>query len=77
MHMMWTVPANLPAADEIHRLALSHGVGLYPLAKAAAHEYGKAQLSGRSLVLGYTALSEIEIRDAIARVATAIKDHMR
>jgi len=75
MHMMWTLPPNLPAADEIQRLALSRGVGLYPLSKAAAHEYGKAQLRDRTLVLGYTALSEGEIREAIARVAAAIKDH--
>jgi GntR family transcriptional regulator/MocR family aminotransferase len=73
MHMMWTVPPNLPTADEIQRLALTRGVGLYPLSKAAAHEYGKAHLRDRSLVLGYTALSEGEIRDAIARVAAAIK----
>jgi GntR family transcriptional regulator / MocR family aminotransferase len=72
--MMWTVPPNLPTADEIQRLALTRGVGLYPLYKAAAHEYGKAHLRDRSLVLGYTALSEGEIRDAIARVAAAIKE---
>jgi GntR family transcriptional regulator / MocR family aminotransferase len=74
MHMMWTVPPNLPTADEIQRLALTRGVGLYPLSRAAAHEYGKAHLRDRSLVLGYAALSEGEIRDAIARVAAAIKE---
>lgn len=75
MHVMWTLPPNLPTASELHSLALSRGVGLYPLSKAAAHEYGKAQLRDRALVLGYTALSEGEIRDAIARVAVAIKNH--
>jgi GntR family transcriptional regulator/MocR family aminotransferase len=75
MHMMWTVPPNLPTADEIQHLALAQDVGLYPLSKAAAHEYGKAHLRDRSLVLGYTALSESEIREAIARVDSAIKDH--
>jgi GntR family transcriptional regulator/MocR family aminotransferase len=73
MHMMWMLPSYLPAADEIHRLALNCGVGLYPLQQAGACEYGKfPRYRDRSLVIGYAALSEAEIRTAIARLAAVI-----
>lgn len=76
MHLMWTLPANLPAPEEVQQLALSCGVGLYPLSAAAAYEYGHARRFGRrSLILGYTALSVTDIREAIRRVATAVKNH--
>ncbi|MFT3967112.1 MAG: PLP-dependent aminotransferase family protein [Sphingobium sp.] len=74
MHMMWTVPPDLPSADEMQRIALNCGVGLYPFAGGAAQEYGTpGRFRDRSLILGYTALSEGEIREAIARVAAVIR----
>ncbi|MEH2549256.1 GntR family transcriptional regulator/MocR family aminotransferase [Bradyrhizobium sp. AZCC 2262] len=73
MHVMWTLPPYLPAADEMQNLALNCGVGLYPLQRAGAHEYGSLpRYRDRSLVIGYAALSEAEIRTAIARLATVI-----
>ncbi len=73
MHMMWKLPPYLPAADEVQHSALNCGVGLYPLQQAGACEYGTfPRYRDRSLVIGYTALSEAEIRTAIARLAAAI-----
>jgi len=70
MHMMWTLPSDLPSANEMHRLALNCGVGLYPFAGAAVHEYGMpGRFQERSLVLGYTGLGEHDIQEAFGRVA--------
>ena len=73
MHMMWTVPPDLPSADDMHRIALNCGVGLYPFAGGATHEYGTpGRFRDRSLILGYTALSPDQIREALARVAHTV-----
>ncbi len=61
--MMWRIPDNLPAPEEVQRRALMCGVGLYPLFSAAAFEYGNAsRFRDRSIILGYAALNEDEIR---------------
>ena len=73
MHVMWHLPAHLPDALQMQRLALSCSVGLYPLAAAAGYEFeGRRRFGERSLVLGYTALTSAELRDAVARVATRV-----
>ena len=70
MHMMWILPPDLPSANEMRRLALNCGVGLYPFAGAAVHEYGTpGRFQERSLVLGYTGLGEHDIQEAFGRVA--------
>ncbi|WP_198351047.1 MocR-like pyridoxine biosynthesis transcription factor PdxR [Flavisphingomonas formosensis] len=70
MHMMWTLPPDLPSADEMQRLAKNCGVGLYPFQGAAVHEYGNpGRFRARSLVLGYTGLDKNDIREAFSRVA--------
>jgi len=57
----------------MQRIALNCGVGLYSFAGGATHEYGNpGRFRERSLVLGYTGLSEDEIRQAIGRVAEVI-----
>lgn len=73
MHVMWHLPTYLPDALNMQRQALSCGVGLYPLAAAAGYEFeGRQRFGERSLVLGYTALTSAELREAIARVAKTI-----
>jgi GntR family transcriptional regulator/MocR family aminotransferase len=74
MHVMWQLPAHLPDAQSMQALALSCGVGLYPLAAAAGFEFENRQRFGkRSLILGYTALTAAELREAIARVALRLR----
>ncbi len=73
MHMMWTLPPDLPSANDMQRIALNCGVGLYPFAGAATQEYGNpGRFRERSLVLGYTGLTEEAIREAFTRVATVV-----
>lgn len=74
MHMMWTLPPDLPPAGEIQRIALDNDVGLYPLTAAAAYEQGShGRFRERAIVLGYAGLSSDEIREAIGRVAAAVR----
>jgi GntR family transcriptional regulator / MocR family aminotransferase len=72
MHLAWHVSKKLPTALEIHRLARRRGVGVYPLQMAAGYAYDRPDHGQRTLILGYTALSEDLIRRGIALVADAI-----
>jgi GntR family transcriptional regulator/MocR family aminotransferase len=72
MHLAWHVPKELPTALEIYRLARRRGVGVYPLQMAAGYAYGRPDHARRTLILGYTALSESAIRQGVALVADAI-----
>lgn len=72
MHLMWRLPDHLPDARRMQALALTRGVGLYPLPAAAAYEFpGRERYSARHLILGYTALTDLELCEAIERVAAA------
>jgi len=74
MHMMWTLPPNLPPPEEMRRIELTSGVGLYPLLSAGAYEYGSGRnFRERAIILGYTALSEQAIKEAVGRVAAAMQ----
>jgi GntR family transcriptional regulator / MocR family aminotransferase len=73
MHVMWHLPADLPDARSVEGTALTHGVGIYSLRSAVAYDFGITPYSERSLVLGYTALQEAQIREGIARVAVALE----
>jgi GntR family transcriptional regulator/MocR family aminotransferase len=72
MHVMWHVPDSLPNASVIQATALNHGVGVYSLRSAVAFDFSRTPYSDRSLVLGYPALTEEQIREGIARVAHAL-----
>lgn len=72
MHIMLTLPESFPTADELAELAAEVGVGLYPLARAGAHEFGASRFR-RSLVLGYALLTPEKVRQGIARVARAMR----
>jgi GntR family transcriptional regulator/MocR family aminotransferase len=73
MHIMWHLPARLPHATVVEATALNHGVGIYALRSAVAYDFGKTPYSERSLVLGYAALQEKQIREGISRIAAALK----
>ena len=72
MHVMWHLPNSLPDAPVIEANVLNHGVGVYSLRSAVAFDFTPTPYSNRSLVLGYPALSEEQIREGIARVARAL-----
>ncbi len=72
MHVMWHLPNAMPDALAVEATALNHGVGVYSLRSAVAFDLTETPYSSRSLVLGYPALSEEQIREAITRVARAL-----
>ena len=72
MHVMWHLPNSMPDALAVEATALNHGVGVYSLRSAVAFDLTVTPYSSRSLVLGYPALSEEQIREAITRVARAL-----
>jgi GntR family transcriptional regulator/MocR family aminotransferase len=72
MHVMWHLPDTLPNAPTIQATALNHGVGVYSLRSAVAYDFTRTRYSERSLVLGYPALTEEQIREGVARVARAL-----
>jgi GntR family transcriptional regulator/MocR family aminotransferase len=72
MHVMWHLPDSLPDAAAVQVTALNHGVGVYALRSAVAFDFTATPYSKRSLVLGYPALPEEQIREAIARLARAL-----
>jgi GntR family transcriptional regulator/MocR family aminotransferase len=72
MHVMWHLPDSFPDATAVQATALNRGVGVYALRSAVAFDFTPTPYSQRSLVLGYPALPEEQIREAIARVARAL-----
>jgi GntR family transcriptional regulator / MocR family aminotransferase len=72
MHVMWHLPPSLPDAAVVEATALNHGVGAYSLRSAVAFDFTQTPYSNRSLILGYPALPEEQIREGIARVARAL-----
>lgn len=72
MHVMWHLPDSLPAASVVEAAALNQSVGIYSLRSAVAYDFTKTPYSDRSLVIGYAALPEDQIREGIARIAHAL-----
>ncbi|BAW79843.1 GntR family transcriptional regulator [Candidatus Nitrosoglobus terrae] len=72
MHIVWHLPSNFPTAIEMQTLAQEVGVGIYTLERGGAYDYGYTEHSERTLILGYSSVPEIQICEAIARVAKAM-----
>jgi DNA-binding transcriptional MocR family regulator len=72
MHVMWTLPPDLPSVEEVVKVAAAESVGLYTLKDAGAYEMGPTRYP-RTLLLGYASLSPDEIRDGISRVARGLR----
>lgn len=73
MHLIWTIPDDLPGASEIECRALECGVGVYRLSTGAALHIGPEDTINRHLVLGYASLSPREIESGISRLADILK----
>ncbi|ADE14256.1 regulatory protein GntR HTH [Nitrosococcus halophilus Nc 4] len=72
MHIVWHLPPDFPTAAEVQAIAQEVGVGIYTLESGGAYDYGHKEYSERTLILGYSSLPELQIREGIARVATAL-----
>jgi len=72
MHIVWHLPTDFPTAKEMQMLAQDAGVGVYSLEAAAACDLRRSECSDRALALGYSSVSEKQIRDGVARLAAAL-----
>lgn len=72
MHLAWHLPDDLPPAMQLQELALREGVGIYTLDSGAAHDFGGCAYRDRTVVLGYSSLSEGQIDAGIERIAQAV-----
>jgi GntR family transcriptional regulator / MocR family aminotransferase len=72
MHLAWHLPEHYPSASELQNLALRQGVGVYSLSSGAAYDYGGCDYSRRTVVLGFSALDENQIRTGIQGIADAL-----
>jgi GntR family transcriptional regulator/MocR family aminotransferase len=72
MHIVWHLPASFPTAKEVQVLAQNVGVGVYSMEAAAACDLRHSKCSDRALVLGYSSITEKQIREGVARLATAL-----
>jgi GntR family transcriptional regulator/MocR family aminotransferase len=72
LHFVWTLPPDFPTADELTATARKLGVGLYSPARAGAVQMGVAGGPERRLLMGYSALTPIEIEVAVKKIAAAV-----
>ncbi|HMN22086.1 MAG TPA: PLP-dependent aminotransferase family protein [Ottowia sp.] len=74
MHLVVQLPARGPDAQAVEQLARAHGVGVYGISHGNARLWnvgGDAALE-RVLLLGYAALSETEVSEALLRLRQAV-----
>jgi len=76
MHLVWRLPAHFPPATEVERRGLAVGVGVCSLSTGVAMRFGGADEGDRLVMLGFVALTEREIEDGIARLASTMRDYL-
>lgn len=74
MHLTWHLPTDFPKAIELQRMAEDHGVGIYSLEGGAAYDYDGSAYSDHAIMLGYSSLTEKQIRAGVERVAAAVDE---
>ncbi|MCC7546412.1 MAG: PLP-dependent aminotransferase family protein [Burkholderiales bacterium] len=72
MHIAWHLAEDLPRAVELETMAAEHGVGVYTLQSGAACDFGGCAYSERTLMLGFSSLTEQQIRSGVERIAAAV-----
>lgn len=71
-HVVWHLPANLPAAAAMKTIARDCGVGVYPLVDRPAWFYQQMPDQETILLLGYTMLDEDQIHTAVEQLHAAV-----
>ena len=69
MHLTWRIPDDFPDAPRLERMAREEGVGIYSLPTGAAYCKDTDELVKRTIMLGYSSLGEVSIKEGIARIA--------
>ncbi|TVO70741.1 MocR-like pyridoxine biosynthesis transcription factor PdxR [Sedimenticola selenatireducens] len=73
MHLTWKLPDHFPAATKLESIAAHVGVGIYSLPKGDAYCSGNKEQHERMLMLGYSSLTEQQIKEGIIRIARALE----
>jgi GntR family transcriptional regulator/MocR family aminotransferase len=71
-HLLWRLPRDLPPACEVQTIARAHGVGVRCLRDSPAWLYEHMKDRDRILLLGYPSLTEKQIAQGVARLASAL-----
>jgi len=66
MHLVWTLPEHVIAADALQKRALQQGVGIYPLAAGATFFSEMDELQERKVMLGFPSVAKSAIHEAIS-----------
>lgn len=74
MHLAWHLPPDFPKALVLQERAFRRGVGIYSLEEGAAHSGSPTPYDEHTIMLGYCAVSERQIREGLGRVAECLKD---
>lgn len=74
LHLLWHLPPGVPDATAVETIAQRARLGVYSLSAGGAHCHRRNALAGRSLLLGYAALTPKQIDKGIARLSDAIDD---
>ncbi len=69
MHIMWHLPDHFPTARALEQMAQAEGVGIYSLDSAPVFDYGNCPYTDRSVILGFSSLTEAHIRAGAGRIA--------
>ncbi len=72
MHLSWRIPDDFPDAPRLERMARKEGVGIYSLPTGAAYCRGTDELVNRTIMLGYSSLGDVSIKEGIARIARIV-----
>ncbi len=73
MHLVWHLPKSFPKSETVQKMAQDAGIGVYSLPAAAVYDFGNKAHHDRTLLLGYSSVTEKQISDGIATLATTLK----
>jgi GntR family transcriptional regulator/MocR family aminotransferase len=72
--VLWRLPAGVPDADVLERIAQRARIGVYTLSSGGAHETRPSLLGQRALILGHASLTPKQIEQGVARLSDAVDE---
>jgi len=76
-YLSWRLAPSQPSAAQVQEVARSRGIGVYTITDDHAARRNDFRWADNTLLLGYSSLEERQIRDGIAGLAAALRDHRR
>lgn len=72
--LTWVLPDGFPPAQVLCNAAVRHGVNVKPVLDGAAPAVARSRYHDRAMILGYGALTTMQLRQGVVRLAAAIAD---